>query len=822
MTATAAESDSFSTAPGFTAVDVAVTLPLFTPFTYAVPEHLRGIVVRGLRVLVPFGARRITAYVLGPAERLPAAPLKPIAAVLEETPLFPERMVAFFKWIAEYYIHPLGDVMQSALPAGLNVSENLTYALTDAGRGALAQADLTPVEQQVLARLRKGPCRLSALRKGPAGAMKLLSDWQARAWVVRELAAGGARTRPRRVAFIHPTVSGDAPNRLSPQRTALLMLLQSRGPMALADLRRHMPTAGTLVRVMARDGLVSIRERAVYRDPFGESITPDRAPQLTAEQQAAVQTLSGALGNGFAAFLLAGVTGSGKTEIYLHLAQAALDRKRTVVVLVPEIALISQMERAFRARFGECVALLHSGLSSGERLDQWQRLAQGNATIAIGARSAIFAPLNDIGLIVVDEEHDDSYKQEGALRYNARDLAVVRARQEGALAVLGSATPSMQSAYNARIGKFQQVTLYERVDNRLLPEIVIEDLTAAREERGARRFLTPVLIEAIRATLERREQVLLFLNRRGFASTLVCADCGEPMRCDRCDISLTYHQQCNAYRCHYCGFSRAAVSRCGRCGSERIKRLGVGTEKLEQSVKVFFPTARVARMDRDTTRRKGAILTLLKGLRERRIDILVGTQMVAKGHDFPYVTLVGVICADLSLSMPDFRAGERTFQLLAQVAGRAGRGKSPGHVILQTYTPDHFSIAAARHHDFEAFYRQEIEFRKALRYPPFTRMIQIRISGRDKTRTAAQSRTFGERCDALIRSAPLYTSVEMLGPIEAPVQRVADHYRWQMLLKGPDSGHLHRLVRELLFNDTGEPASGDIAIGVDVDPLFLM
>ena len=422
----------------------------------------------------------------------------------------------------------------------------------------------------------------------------------------------------------------------------------------------------------------------------------------------------------------------------------------------------------------------------------------------------------------MDEEHDDSYKQEGSLRYNARDLAVVRAQLDNALAILGSATPSMQSAYNVQLGKYAQVTLLERVDRRTLPEIMVHDLTRIKEERGLRRFLTPALLDAMRTTLERGEQVLLFLNRRGFSSILICAACGQPLRCDRCDISLTYHQQINAYMCHHCGFSRSAASCCSRCGSSKIKRLGLGTEKLEAEIQKLFPQARVARMDRDTTRRKGQIVKILKALRERRIDILVGTQMVAKGHDYPHITLVGIICADLSLSLPDFRAGERTFQLLAQVAGRAGRGTSPGQVILQTYNPGHFSIEAARNQDYGAFYRQEIEFRKALAYPPLARMVQIRISSRDKDLAKDHTRRLGDHCRHLQQASPAFAALEILGPIEAPLARIANQYRWQLLLKGDKVNVLHRFVRELLFGPHSQPRKPDVSIAIDVDPLFLM
>jgi primosomal protein N' (replication factor Y) len=399
---------------------------------------------------------------------------------------------------------------------------------------------------------------------------------------------------------------------------------------------------------------------------------------------------------------------------------------------------------------------------------------------------------------------------------------VVRARHDGAVAVLGSATPSVQSAHNAVIGKYHRVQLTERIDSRHLPDIRIEDLTESREEFGVRRFLTPTLMHGIKTTLQRNEQVLLFLNRRGFASSLICAACGQPLRCDRCDISLTFHQRQNAYRCHHCGFSRAATATCTNCGSDKIKRLGLGTEKLEQEIQSRFPGARVARMDRDTTRRKGSILRILKSLRNREIDILVGTQMVAKGHDYPHITLVGIVCADLSLSMPDFRAGERTFQLLAQVAGRAGRGKSPGQVILQTYNPGHFSVEAARNQDYKAFFRQEIHYRKALGYPPFSRLIQIRVSGGDADQTAAQAQRIGQYCRQLCRRHPQYAQMEILGPIEAPLARIANQYRWQLLLKGARYKLLQAFVHSLLFNEHAPARKRGVSVAIDVDPVFLM
>ena len=448
---------------------------------------------------------------------------------------------------------------------------------------------------------------------------------------------------------------------------------------------------------------------------------------------------------------------------------------------------------------------------------------QGEAAIVIGARSAIFAPFEDIGIVIVDEEHDTSYKQEGQLRYNARDLAVVRAKQIGCLALLGSATPSIQSYYNTVTGKFTELTLTKRVEQRSLPKISIVDLRESRDTRGIGRYISAQLQHAMAEALGNDEQVLLFLNRRGYSSFPVCGACGQPMRCRHCDISLTLHQRSNAYRCHYCGFSRSAVSKCEICGSDKIKLLGLGTEKLEGMVAKLFPDARLARMDRDTTTRKGSVLKLLKGLRDKTTDVLVGTQMVAKGHDFPNITLVGIICADLSLSFPDFRAGERTFQLLAQVAGRAGRGDRPGRVILQTYNPDHFSIEAARQQDFLSFYHQEIGFRNALKYPPFARVIQLKISGKDSRETRKHADILGDRCRSLkMNDSAAYQSVDIMGPIEASLTRIAQRYRRQILLKGSDTKMLHHFINQLMSAHPVLFNNRQVKVAVDVDPFFMM
>jgi primosomal protein N' (replication factor Y) len=637
----------------------------------------------------------------------------------------------------------------------------------------------------------------------------------------RELRDASIKTRQERfVALADPL---PALGRLRETRKRIIDILSNQGEISMPELKKQVPTAGPLVRALEKDGYLTVRHKRVYRDPFGEPIRADAPLALNAEQQTVVLQIVDSLNKGFSTFLLQGVTGSGKTEVYMQVAAETLKQGKSVLVLVPEIALITQMERRFRARFGQRIAVLHSGLSAGERYDQWSRILDQKADIAIGARSAIFAPFPEVGLTIVDEEHDSSYKQENNLRYNARDLAVVRAKLNDCVALLGSATPSIQSCYNALSKKFIQLNLQQRIESRPLPDIKVVDLRENLGYRGVQRFITPLLQQAIKDTLDRDQQVLLFLNRRGFANFALCQSCGQSQRCKHCDVSLTYHQKANALKCHYCGFSRAATSRCDICGSSKLKKLGLGTEKIETTVLKLFPDARVARMDRDTTSRKGAIVKLLKGLKDQSIDILVGTQMVAKGHDFPNITLVGIICADLSLNFPDFRAGERTFQLLAQVAGRAGRGSFPGRVILQTYNPEHFSILAARDQDFNAFYHEEITFRKALNYPPFSRMIQLKISSTDPALAKNYAHQLGDRCRTLKTSnSSLYGTVEIMGPIESSLTKVARRYRWQILLKGGHAKALHQFATQLLAENPTMFHNSRVRVALDVDPVSLL
>lgn len=806
-------------------VDVAVALPLSIPFTYAVPEALLPFAVPGQRVLVPFGKRRVTGYILRLCEKQDLKNIKNIIDVLDELPLFPMSMISFFEWISEYYIYPIGEVIKCALPSGLNIYDVTSIEITELGREFLQNDFLTATETKALQFINKGPCRIRDVfrRFGKDVSGSLMYRMGEKGLVQINRTLNRSRARPNVERYVRLNKDIPIGEKLSAQRKQLINCLRMDNDVSLKELKKLVPSAARMITSMEKKGYVSVEDRIVYRDPFGEAIQPDTVHTLTTEQQCVINNILEQLDKGFSAHLLAGVTGSGKTEVYMQLAASIIQRGYCVIVLVPEIALISQMERRFRSRFGDRIAVLHSGLSDGERYDQWMRIVKGEANIVLGARSAIFAPFEKLGLIIVDEEHDSSYKQESGFRYHARDLAVVRAKQESSIVLLGSATPSIQSYYNASTNKFVREILTERVEKRPLPEVRTVDLREYRDRRGTEKVMTPILQKEMREALDRGEQVLLFLNRRGFANVSVCASCGETVRCSHCDISLTFHKKDNLYKCHYCGYFLSPISSCKSCGASKLQLLGLGTEKIEGMVQTLFPNARVARMDRDTTSKKGSIVAILKALKNQEIDILVGTQMVAKGHDFPNITLVGIICADLSLNFPDFRAGERTFQLLAQVAGRAGRGDMPGKVILQTYNPDHYSISAAKDQDFKGFYNMEIGYREALNYPPFSRIIHIRISGKDKEKARRYANDVGMVCNAIQKREPLFQkAIEILGPLEASFKKIASQYRWQILLKGMDSKSLHQFVHLLLSDAIYKKVKKDVRVIIDVDPLYMM
>ena len=806
-------------------VTVAIALPVYETYIYCVPEHFIALVLPGKRVLIPFGKRRVTGYVLNFCEKPKKFKVKNILDVLDKISLFPSIMLPFFQWIADYYLYPIGKVIQTALPSDINVYDVSYASITKQGKDFILQSKSPPVEQQILLFLEKEACPVKSIEKkvnlNIPNALIYSLEKRGLIKIQKELKKGRNKQKMEKHVSIADNYCLD--KKISVKRKAILDMVKDQGEIAVTLLKKSFPTALRLVKLLEKDGYVSVVEKKVYRDPFGDIIKSDSPPVLLQEQNKVVNDVINCLGKGYKCWLLAGVTGSGKTEVYMQIAMKVIQNGFTALVLVPEISLISQTAHRFRARFGEKVAVLHSALTNGERYDQWMRIVNGEVDVVIGARSAIFAPIKKIGVIIVDEEHDTSYKQDHGLHYNARDMAVIRAKQINCVCLFGSATPSVQSYFNTLDNKYSLLELKNRVNKQAMPNILVVDLKKYKSKRGVERYITSELYEKIKLTLNRGEQVLLFLNRRGFANFPVCSDCGESIKCKYCDVTLTMHKKEGSFRCHFCGFSIPSTSRCLSCKCGDIILLGMGTEKIQEAVIKLFPEAEVARLDYDTTVKKGSMLKILKRIRERKIDIIVGTQMVAKGHDFPDITLVGIICADLSLNFPDFRAGEKTFQLLAQVSGRAGRGKRLGQIIMQTYNPEHFSIMAAQNHDFIQFYNREIIFRQALSYPPFTRIIQLKISGKNQQETKMYAIYAGEQCDNLLKSDGNFkTHVTVLGPVEASIVKVANYFRWQLLIKSQYSSILHNFIKKLIFNGDVKLNNRNVRVIIDVDPFFMM
>jgi primosomal protein N' (replication factor Y) len=770
-------------------------------FTYRIPASL-GPVEPGRRVVVPLGRRTTTGVVLGPGEA-GAQKVRDALRLLDEKPLLTAEIVGLARWAAAHYLSPLGPALRAALPPGIDVRDVLVPRLTDAGRALLeaGQLDLPGQEGEVRRALRKAASGVTVSRSR-------LQSLARQGLVVLVREEEGARVKAPLVemAAATPGAAGalEKLRRAPRQAEVLAWLLARAAAVPVEELLLAFPRARPHLRALARAGAAELS-----KVPAGPASLPDapwgtqnHAP--TAAQAKALQALVAAIDRGgFAPFLLHGVTGSGKTWVYLEAIAHARTRGLSALALVPEIALTPQLAGRFRARFGDDVAVLHSGLSEAERLNEWTRIREGRAQIAVGARSAVWAPLDKLGIAVVDEEHEPSYKQEDRLRYNARDLLLVRAQRAGAVAVLGSATPSLETLRRAQEGKLTTLSLPERVDARPLPP-----LSVARRSPGE--VFSPELSEAMRRTLERGEQAILYLNRRGHTRTLLCTSCGSAAGCPNCSVSLVLHLAGRpTLRCHLCGHAEAPRTACAECGSRALSPLGIGTERLEDELRALFPKARVARLDRDAAGAPGQAAALLARFARRELDVMVGTQMVAKGHDFPGVTLVGIIDADGGLHLPDFRAAERCMQLLVQVSGRAGRGIAPGQVIAQAFKPRAISP------DYGAFAREEMRRREALRFPPFTRLAAVRVQGNDEARV----RGAAERLAAAARrlSNP-QEATDVLGPSPAPLARLRGKHRWQLLLRAPQHGPLQRLGRSLL----AEPPISGVEVAVDVDPAGLL
>jgi len=801
-------------------------LPVRGTYTYRDPRGA-GPVPLGTQVVVPFGARTVTGFVVGhpvaSGAETPRAAALDVEEVVAGTPAFDDDMIALCRWAADYYQSPLGEVLRAALPQGEKATAIRSVRLTDAGRRTLArQPGLLPGEAP------QGDRLLAALETaGGALPLKALVRIDARASAhAARLAAQGlveigdeVRERKRPASIAVAVLVAGADVAALPARAAARRALAAKFG-AQAD---GVPTAALSaaerghLKALVTAGLARVEHRAPV-PAATEGGTASAALVATPAQESAIAALTEALAQGFATFLLHGVTGSGKTEVYLRIIAAARAAGRGALVLVPEIALTPQLAARFRARFGDDVAVLHSALPPGERLRAWRQLRAGEVGIAVGARSAIFAPVQRLGVLVVDEEHDGSFKQDDGFRYNARDLAVVRAQRAGAIAILGSATPSLETFQNAEAGRFRRLSLPERATPRPLPTVEIVDLR--RHPVGPDGLLSSVLAEAVAANLAAREQTILFLNRRGFSTVVLCRACGHVVHCENCAVSMTYHKARGRLVCHYCALTSLVPARCPGCSSPKIERLGMGTERVEALVRERFPDARVARLDRDTADSgpsegpagggaKRGLRSVLEGMQSGAIDILVGTQMVTKGHDFAGVTLVGVLQPDQGMHLPDFRAAERTFQLLEQVAGRAGRGDRPGRVIVQTYTPGHPAITSVLTHDYLGFVRRELEYRRESDYPPFSRMIVLRLDARDPDRVALDAAQV-----AAAATAAGGGKIRVLGPAEAPIARVRGRTRYQVWLGGRDRASLVAAARAGAAVKLG----GDTRLAVDVDP----
>ena len=801
---------------------VQVALPIHSEqlFLYSVPKRFRQGISIGKRVFVPLGNRKAIGYVVGDGgDRKVDFELKDIIDVLDESPLFDEKRLEFFRRISEYYMAPLGIVLKFAHPLGLGKSVGKTVRITEEGESRLKEEGLNRLEKRVLETLLlEGELASEKLIELSGGAsLENLNSLKRRGHLefdyrvirdekVKYEKVYGISCDPDTVSEI---------KRKKPAKGAILEFINLRGSVPRSELREIFGNFSAHVKWLVDNALVSVEQKEIGRDPYGVLDSEEEPPKkLTQDQRMAMEKiLPYVKREEYRCFLLHGVTGSGKTEVYLRTVSEVIARGKQAIVLVPEIALTPLLVKRFRSRFADSVSVIHSALSEGERFDVWRKARSGNLSVVIGARSAVFAPLENLGLVVVDEEHESSYKQNEAPCYNARDAAVMLGNIYGCPVLLGSATPSLESYANSIRGKYEYLSLPARVGTSRLPDVELVDMKNINET-----VFSPRLRNALMENFSRGEQSILFINRRGFSSLLVCGDCGELFKCPNCSITLTFHKKDNSIKCHYCGIMQEFENICSSCGAKYMGK-GLGTQKVEEQVKSMLPDARVFVMDRDYTRGKTKLLDLYKKLESGEVDVLIGTQMVAKGHDLPGVTLVGVLSADHMLGIPDFRSGERTFQVLTQVAGRTGRGVKPGTVVLQTYNPEHPSVRFAITHNSSGFLDEELELRKSLDQPPFSRFISLRVNGLDEEKTRDFAERMKRTADRFLLNLPP-GSLRVLGPSEAPIYKLRNRFRWHIIIVSENLGLL-RNYASALYDSLKKHASG-IKLVVDVDPYDFM
>ena len=846
--------------------DIALPVPIRHTFTYSVPPEFDQQAIPGSRVVVPFGKKSLTGVIVGRPSTSTVSGIKPIADVLDAVPTFSSEMLRLTQWIAEYYLAPWGEVLRAATPQGVSVQTTRMVTLnTEKAEEIIASLKSSAVGQKaaLMALQKDRTISVAALQKKTRirSIHAVLHQLEENSWIEirEELGKPKAKAKKEMVVRISDRgktllEEGGAAKETPELRLTRRQILVLRDLTVLFEpgnefqsvryITQKTDVSLSTLKSLIRKGALESSERQVFRVSEYDAMEPAPVLTLNKHQAAALAEIEQTLHKGkYETFLLLGVTGSGKTQVYIEAIRRVLELGKTAIVLVPEIALTPQTVRRFKAHFGEDVAVMHSQLSIGERYDAWRMAHEGKVKIVIGPRSAVFAPLRNVGLIVVDEEQDGSYKQFDATpRYHGRDVAIVRALQNNAIVVLGSATPSSESYFNAISGKYRLIELPERIDNARLPSIQIVDMTTERKriyeetkaevQKSMKEFpkhlpsvsISALLKHEIQERLQKKEGVILLQNRRGFAHVVECFDCGHVEQCDNCDVSLTYHLVKKDLRCHYCGFVKRAPSICPNCKGTELRHFSFGTQQVQEELIAMFPSATILRMDRDTTKRKGAHDRILQQFGNRDADILLGTQMVAKGLDFPHVTLVGVISADTQMLLPDFRASEQTFQLLTQVAGRAGRSNLAGEVVIQTLQPDHYSLKHVLLHDFKNFYKEELEYRRELDYPPFSRIVLIEFTGGREQEVLHHARKFAE---FLRHNAKEHFRV--LGPADAAIPKIKNQFRKHIVVKDlRDQDPSGTILRSALtgavqqYEAAGLNKDKRTTMAIDVDPQGMM
>ncbi len=807
--------------------DVALPVPLDMAFTYKIAG---AIPVIGGRVLVPFRNERMSGVVTALHDRPPEVQTKTVLQVMDSEPVLDATLMQLGQWIAQYYLAPIGEVFRTMLPLTAEIKKVKIYRITETGHEALhasatagssrrskQEIDAQMLEYAVLDYLSMSDDVLEGTIRSATGANRqVLDNLVRKKWIAREDASTARDARRTIQIAVLKEISG---KKLNENQQSIITALQQAGGRLVVEQVRNLAVPRSTLRTLVKRGVVELMEEAAE---FNVSSLKKRGPShldfiFNPQQKAALQTIQQSVENkSFSVALLHGVTGSGKTAVYLAAMQSVLESGRSAILLVPEIGLTPAAAANLYQVFGDQVAILHSALTDDERAEQWHRIRRAEARIVVGTRSAVYAPVSNLALLVVDEEHDSSYKQEETPRYHGRDVAVMRGKLSSAAVVLASATPSVESYHNAETARYKLIELTERVERRPLPDVEVVDMRFEFQQSGEDRLFSRQLVQEVSERLDRDEQAMILLNRRGYSSIVLCRACGETLQCKNCSIAMTFHKSGYRMECHYCGFKRAVPKVCPACNSEYIYFLGAGSEKVEERLHEAFPQARIGRLDRDTVRTRHDFERVLNQFHAGEINLLVGTQMIAKGHDVHGVTLVGVVGADFALGFPDFRAAERTFQLLTQVAGRAGRGETPGKVILQTFYPEHYAIQFAQQHDYRGFYDKEVRYRRWMHYPPFSALANVLVRSDKLEQTLKWTGEIGKWLESTRNEG-----VRVLGPSVAPIMRLKRDYRYHFILKATGRDKLNRVLKNMqAFADSQKIPRTHVIM--DMDALSLL